>query len=483
MGIAVLILPAGPAETLTTLSSFLVVAREDDHAVVLDVGDVVVDRRVTAVTRPDLETLLAHTDDEWVTIVHAGDQFEPGAFDAIADYLSRVEVDVIYTDHRVLGEGTMLKPRWQPRLLEQSPYLGRLVVVRRELAVATAASWKGEWDHHLRVTAMARRVGHVPVVAVAIDPSGIETAGGSPMALVRSHLRRTGEDAVVSRRPDGSLRVRATVPPDHIVSIIIPTKGSARTIRGETIVLAENLIHSLAATTHTAWEAILVASDGSDPAMIAHLASLTDRVRTVSVDGPFNFSASINAGAVEARGDSLLLLNDDTEVIDGDWLTQMLGVLLRPGVGAVGARLLFEDHRIQHVGVVCPPWRLPFHPRMFEPDHEVWDLRQDVEYLAVTGACLLTRRSDFFDIGGFTEELPLNFNDVDYCLKLVLTGHRIVCVNDATLLHFESSTRTAQILEGERAAYHDWLQVTLTDPHTAMWDGVGSGTSDRPPSG
>lgn len=478
VSISIVVLPGRADEVAVTVASFLVVAPADAE---LRVGGTLPagmsDRRIVAFGPQPIEELLRHSltssSGGWVAMLRAGDEFEPGALAAVEAYLSEIDADVVYTDHRYVGsrDGVALKPRWLPRLLEQTNYLGRLVAVRRGLAEqAIGEPWNGEWDYLLRVTERARHVGHVPVVAVSLSAPELESSHQHPIAIVEGHLRRTTGESVVSRRPDGSARVRAHVPPDHMVSIIVPTRGGRRRIGEAEVLLAENMILSLIAlTTHPTWEVILVASEGTDPLVLDRLMALDGRVSAIKVEGTFNFSASVNAGARAARGPSLLLLNDDVEVLEPAWLSEMLGVLLRTGTGAVGAKLLYPDRTIQHIGVVCPPYGLPLHPRIFERDSGTWDTTLDVDYLAVTGACLLTHRSDFFEVGGFTENLPLNFNDVDYCLKLALRGRATVCVNAATLLHFESSTRTAQILDYERDAYRAWEAVTLTDPHTAYW--------------
>lgn len=481
MSLSIVMLPGSADGEAVTVRSFLAVAEADSEMVVTGVvPDGIDDERVRSIAEPGLKPVLGQAATSsrggWVALVGAGDQFEPGALAAISCYLAEIDADVVYTDHRYVRpeDGPPLqKPRWLPRLLEQTNYLARLVAVRRDIAIrALSEPWQGEWDYLLRATEQAHRVGHIPVVAVALAaPIAIESIDAA-RGVVQRHLARSGSPARVVANADGSLRVRGVVPKGHVVSIIVPTGGARRKVRGQEVVLVENLLRSLLTRTrYPHWEVVVVASAGTDPAVLDRCREADpSRVRVLHVDGAFNFSSSVNAGAHAARGSSLLLLNDDTEVVSREWLGDMVSVLARPSTGAVGAKLLFPDGTVQHIGVVCPPNQLPMHPRIFEPDSTSWDMTLDVDYLAVTGACLLTDRELFLRVGGLSEALPLNFNDVDYCLRLAELGLTNTCVNSSVLVHFESSTRPARILDSERTAYFSWEPVTIADPHVAYWN-------------
>jgi GT2 family glycosyltransferase len=171
------------------------------------------------------------------------------------------------------------------------------------------------------------------------------------------------------------------------------------------------------------------------------------RVRILALPGPFNFSALNNAGAAQARGEILLFLNNDVEVIEPDWLREMVSQALRPGIGCVGAKLLYTDRTIQHAGIVLQADPLAMH--VFRTQH--WqELGPDANlagvrgYLAVTAACMAMRRKLFDAVGGFDEDhLKVAYNDVDLCLRVDEAGYRNVCSPFAMLLHRESATRSA----------------------------------------
>jgi GT2 family glycosyltransferase len=188
----------------------------------------------------------------------------------------------------------------------------------------------------------------------------------------------------------------------------------------------------------------------------------------VPYDADFNFSATVNLGAAHALGRHLLLLNDDTEAVSPGWLEAMLDAARAPRVGAVGARLLFEDGTLQHAG----------HTYRTSLDHVAFGMQGDAPgrddilrrrrlVAGVTAACMLTPASVYDEVGGFTELLPRNYNDVDYCMKLRHAGYSIVYEPAAVLHHFESRTRVAGIEPHEiEVIQRRWLSKLALDPFT-----------------
>jgi GT2 family glycosyltransferase len=198
------------------------------------------------------------------------------------------------------------------------------------------------------------------------------------------------------------------------------------------------------------------------------------RIRTVTCEttGPFSFAATINCAARHATGDHLLLLNDDTEVIAAEWMRAMLEFSQQPDIGAVGAKLLFPDGRLQHTGVVVGIGGGACHVLSGHPGDTpgyfgaAWIIRN---YSAVTGACLMTRREIFESLGGFDERFATDFNDVDYCLRVRERGYRIVVTPFATLYHFEGASfgsRERQVNPQEvRLMSERWAGVIAHDPY------------------
>jgi GT2 family glycosyltransferase len=175
--------------------------------------------------------------------------------------------------------------------------------------------------------------------------------------------------------------------------------------------------------------------------------------RVVPYRKPFNFADKCNVGAVVAEGEHLLFLNDDTDVVTPHWIESLLMYSRAPGIGAVGARLLFSDGRLQHVGVVMDAGATHAHHIYsgYAGDHAGYfnSCRTPCNYSAVTAACIMTPRTVFEQVGGFTRDLPVNFNDVDFCLKLREAGYRVVYDPGCELYHHESSTRPARVEQEE----------------------------------
>ena len=176
------------------------------------------------------------------------------------------------------------------------------------------------------------------------------------------------------------------------------------------------------------------------------------RLRLVEFTDPFNFSEKCNVGALHASGDVLLFLNDDVEAETEGVVEQLIAPLSEPGVGATGAKLLFESSRIQHAGLVYGSGTITHkyykegHPYAEGSYGELW---MNHEVSALTGACLAMRREVFEEVGGFCEGLPLNYNDVDICLKIRRAGHRLVWLHDVVLFHFESISRSSDVADWE----------------------------------
>lgn len=432
-----------------------------------------------------LNAAAARARGRYTALLAAGDRFEPGALPAVVEMLDHLdggaeEPAVLYTDESGPG-GPFHKPRWVPAYLEAWNYLGRLTFVRADL-LAEAGGWRPgaamEWDLAVRVTEQTSAVVHVPVTGLvrgSQPPSGTGTWEAGRRAVAERYARLgvparvelTGAD---DGEAPGFVRVWREVPDPPFVSIVIPTVGARRNVRGtDTLLVAQALRSLVERTTYTRWEAVLVTSEGTPAGAVGECRGIVgDRLTVVPVEGAFNFSRSVNAGAAAARGEQLLLLNDDVEPLQPRWLERMVAVAADPEVGVVGAKLLFEDGRVQHVGVSFQLDGEPMHPHIFEADDAGYFGSKvvDMDHTAVTGACLLTPRVLFAEVGGFSEDLPLNYNDVDYCLKVRAAGRRVLCTPFARLYHYESSSREAQIDREESAAMAWWRHRTLADPYT-----------------
>jgi GT2 family glycosyltransferase len=269
----------------------------------------------------------------------------------------------------------------------------------------------------------------------------------------------------------GVYRLTPALHETPLVSIIIPTAGLARVVRGETMNLVLNCVESiLSQSTYREYEVICVI-DGqtSEDTRNALMSSGDPRLRLVEYLLAFNFARKINFGAAHSRGDYLLLLNDDTQVITPNWIESMLCYAQSDRVGAVGAKLLFSDGRIQHVGVVAVDGN-PGHPYYnFPADSTGYanNLLVPQNYAAVTAACLMSPRRAFEEVGGLSLSFPMNYNDVDYCLKLRHLGYRVVFNPEAELYHYEASSRmTGEVADEELHLLQSrWGSILRNDPY------------------
>jgi GT2 family glycosyltransferase len=456
--------------------------------------------RIRVAHRPENGGIVAASNDalalaqgEFVALLDHDDKLHPDALRLVDEAIgSDLEVDYVYTDEDKIEErgrhlSPFLKPDWSPERMRTQMYTCHLSVLRRVLVEAVGgfdAGFEGaqDWDLVLRATERARKVLHVPRVLYHWRSIATSAAAGEavkPWAFeagkraVQAHCDRIGLEATVERDFDdqGIYRLNPRASREPSVSIVIPTNGQIREVRYQETVLVENCVRSLVGDSSYSNYEIVVVIDMSTPRSVRNrLRELGgDRLRLVDFDRPFNFSEKINAGAVRSEGDHLLLLNDDIEVVTTDWLERMVMYSELDGIGAVGARLLLEDGRLQHGGVNFEGG-LPGHPYYGWPGDAAGyanNLKVSRNLLAVTGACLMTRHELFDQVGGFTTTFPVNYNDVDYCLKLREIDRRAVYLGDVAMIHFESSSRPSDVAEWEKQKLlARWAPMTLPDPYS-----------------
>ncbi|KQU17725.1 glycosyl transferase [Methylobacterium sp. Leaf94] len=399
---------------------------------------------------------------------------------------------LIYSDEdKIDGRGRRFEPHFKSgfdrELLYGQNYINHLTVIRTEAIRAVGGlrpGFEGSQDHDLLLRITARltpdRIRHIPRILYHWRAAG-GSGTFSDRALERSEVARLRALAEVAaplratavRGPLGFNRLVRPVPePAPLVSVVIPTRDRAD-------LLAVALAGVLDATDYPAIEVLIVDNDSREPRTRDLFARYSNdaRVRVVSVPGPFNFSDLSNRGAAAARGPLLLFLNNDVEVIEPGWLREMVSIALTPDIGAVGAKLLYPDHTLQHGGIVLGIGGVAghSHPGLSEDDPGYFArmvLTQEVS--AVTGACLLLRASVFSEGGGFdANDLAVAFNDVDLCLRLRAQGYRIVWTPHARLIHHESKSRGAEDTPEKLARFERevrvmqdrWGAVLRADPY------------------
>jgi O-antigen biosynthesis protein len=402
---------------------------------------------------------------QFLALLDHADLLVPHALERMHAVLAESqEADYAYSNEALVdSEGEQYdefrKPGWSPERLRGHLYTGHLAVFRASLVREVGgfrAGYDGAHDHDLvlRVTERAQRVVHVPEVlyhwrvppgGVADDTEDKQQSWAAGCRAVQDQLDRLGIAGTAScGRLSGTYRIDRVADPGTSVSVIIPTRGGSAMVWGERRCFVVEAVASVLARTRLPRLQLVVVYDlDTPPDVLTRLRDLAgDHLLLVPFAMPFNFSAKCNAGFVASSGDVVVLLNDDVEAITEGFLEQLVAPLAEPGVGMTGARLLFGDGRLQHGGHLYEDGYHHAFIRASPNDPGPFAaLRVNRECSGLTAACVALRRETYEDVGGMCEELPLNFNDVDFSYKIRGTGRRLLWLADVELYHFESQTR------------------------------------------
>ncbi len=421
-------------------------------------------------------------DEDFVAFVEAGDELTPDALFEMALALNRhPDADMLYSDEDELDErgaahAPHFKPDWLPDSFLSRMYTGQLAVYRRA-ALEAAGGLRPEfgaasdYDLVLRLSERTERIHHLP--RVLYHARHKVSPGPAAVRAIDEALVRRGEAGSASERADcpGVYLVRYAIREPKRVSVIVPTRD-----HGDDV---DRCLASLfAKTSYPDLEVIVVDNGSRDRASLATFErwrTSEPRVRVVRYDVPFNFSAINNFAVTQASGDYLLFLNNDTEALSEGWIEALVEQVQRPSIGAAGALLLYPDGTVQHAGVIVGIGGTAGHSHKLYPAGAPGYanmLKAINNYSAVTGACLMTRRAVFEQVGGFDESLTVAFNDVDLCLKIGAAGYRIVSLPHVVLTHFESKSRghdvgtfkVARSLSEVRTMRERWSGILEHDP-------------------
>jgi O-antigen biosynthesis protein len=413
---------------------------------------------------------------EFIAFLDHDDEITPNALGEVALYIAEnPHTDFIYSDDdKIDTQGQryapQFKPDWSPELLLSYMYMSHLCVVRRNIfeeveGIRVGFEGSQDYDFALRATEKARHIAHLPLILYhwrAVPGSTAVSGDSKPASFeagiksVQEALQRRGVDGVVFQ-PEWAIKGKAGIFehkfPDigPSVSIIIPTKNRVDLLR--------RCISSLEKTIYQNYQIIIIDNESDELETLDYLEKLPHKVLKISnPDNTFNFAAINNRAVENVDTDYVLFLNNDTEVISPDWLSQMVGYAKFTNAGAIGARLLYPDRRIQHAGVVHGFHDgLAGHAFKLVPDWNTGYLSYAKvvrNYSAVTAACLLTPRRLFLDLGGFNEkDFAVAYNDVDYCYRLLENNYRCIYCPSAELLHYEGTSRGFKDNPQERVAY------------------------------
>ena len=398
-----------------------------------------------------LATAIAQASGDYVVPLAPGNALPETALFHLAEALQAdPRAEILFGDHDEIDphghrRRPWFKPLWNEEMFLAQDYISEVCAIEIALArrvVADGGDLGGAPVFALLLRASSRVQGgivHVPRIVCHVQAGSPPADQDARVAEVSRHVAASG--ATASRGPFGSVQVSWPLPTERpLVSIIIPTRDKVELLRA--------CVGSvLAATTYAEFEIIVVDNGSAHRATLDYLSAIANHpaISILTYDRPYNYSAINNFAAAHARGTFLCLLNNDTEVIVEGWLTEMMRYAVRPGIGAVGAKLLYDDGSIQHAGVIVGLGEAAGHAHRFAPSDELGYFAQPhVAHFAsaVTGACLVIDKQKFEAVGGLDEQnLAIAFNDVDLCLKLERAGWRNVYVPHAVLVHHESKSR------------------------------------------
>ena len=394
---------------------------------------------------------LALATGEFVGLLDHDDELKPDALFEVVKLLNvRRDLDFVYSDEdKKEPDGRLVepffKPDWSPDLLMSVNYVAHFSVFRKEIVDRLDGfrpTYDGSQDYDLvlRVTEITDMVAHIPrplytwrkvpgSAASAPDAKRFAYRAGKE-ALECALARRGLEGDVLDGQTKGRYRVKYKIVGNPKVAIIIPTRDRLDMLRR----CVESIKRK---SSYNNYEIIIVDNNSKQPETLDYLSSLTEKV--ISYPHEFNFPRMMNFAAREADCDALIFLNNDTEVITGEWIEAMLEHGQRPEIAAVGARLLYPHGQVQHEGIIVGLGG----GSAGNIDHAgYWDLGETIRNCsAVTAACMLTRPSVFWELGGFDERLRVAFNDVDFCLRAREKGYSIIYTPFSTLYHHEGATR------------------------------------------
>ncbi len=399
---------------------------------------------------------------EYLVFADHDDVLTPNAlFECAKAMNEHPETDVLYSDEdKMTMDGNKffqphMKPDFNPDLLCTVNYICHLFVTKRTLAEKVGflrPEYDGaqDYDFIFRCTEKAEKIVHIPKVlyhwrchedSTSENPESKLYAFDAGARAIAAHYERIGIKAEVKKGEYlGLYRTRFIREYDPLISIIIPNKDHIDDLKRCMDAIDEK-------STYRNYEYIIVENNSTDEKTFAwykELEQTKKNVRVVYWKGEFNYSAINNFGEKEAKGEYLLLLNNDTEMINPDCLEELLGYCMRENTGAVGARLYYGDNTIQHAGVVIGFGGIAGHCFVQQKRENTGYCHRIIcaqDYSAVTAACMMVKRSAFHEVGGLDENLKVAFNDIDFCLKLRAAGYLIVYNPYAELYHYESKSR------------------------------------------
>jgi GT2 family glycosyltransferase len=438
---------------------------------------------------------------DFVGMLDHDDVLWPNALFEVAKVLNQDRsVDFMYSDedkiehNRSDRHNPFFKPDWNPEFLESVNYITHFAVIRRTVikklgGFRSAFDGAQDWDMFLRVVNVTKKIVHIPTILYSWRMSETSTASSTDAKPYVRKAQQTAIEDSLKERGFGSAKVVRGMARDYwnvvypidgnpLISIVIPTKNQAAILRR----CVESIYKK---TTYKNFEVILVDTGSTEKTVLRWYREVSKRYENVTIlnwpEQPFSYARSCNFGAAKAKGEYLVMLNNDTEVLTSDWLQLLLSDAQRVDVGPVGCKLYYPDGvHIQHAGIgigfggIAANSLSPIHSKQMAPlQHLYANTRHQVS--AVTAACMMLKKDRFDEVGGFDEKFRVTYNDVDLCLRMNKAGYRSIYNPCVELLHHESISvgmptekkkrDTKEFDEAKVLFTKRWHEVINHDPH------------------
>ena len=377
---------------------------------------------------------------DFVCILEPGNKLDNNAFFKICEFLNKnIDSEIIYTDNdRADNDGNrsnpFFKPDWSPYLFFSMNYLSPLCFIRKEifnkLSLNEISSSTLHYEIILKATEISKKIKHMSLPLCSVPQKSLSNQFLEKKNTLSSYFKRKKINATVrSNAKSDMFNVKFNFENNPLVSIIIPTKNNVKILK--------RCVESIKKyTSYTNFEIIIVDNNSTELGVKSYYESLSCTI--LYYKDLFNFSKMNNYAVKHAKGDLLLFLNDDTKVLEPDWLQEMIGICTQNDVGAVGTKLVYSDNTIQHAGIVILDTGAGFHPfqNTQEDSNKYFNLINAMrDCSAVTGACLMTKKEIFTKINGFDDTFDLYYGDADLCLRIIDSGYHVVYTPFTKLLH------------------------------------------------
>ena len=413
---------------------------------------------------------------DFVCVLEPGSKLDNSALFKTCEFLNKnIDSEIIYTDNDYLGNNgdrinPFFKPAWSPYLFFSMNYLSPLCFIRKEifnkLSLNEISSSALHYEIILKAIEISKKIKHVSLPLCSVLQKSFSNNFLEKKNILSSYFKRKKINATIGSNTEHDIfNIKFNFENNPLVSIIIPTKNNKKILK--------RCIESIQKhTSYKNFEIIIVDNNSTDLGTKSYYKSLSCMI--LDYKGSFNFSKMNNYAVKHAKGDFLLFLNDDTKVLEPNWLQEMIGVCSQNDVGAVGAKLVYSDNTIQHAGIVILDTGAGFHPfqNIPEDSNKHFNLINAMrDCSAVTGACLMTKKEIFAKINGFDDVFDVYYGDVDLCLRIIDSGYYVVYTPSVKMLHEGSHSIKASMQSTAHFAVENhfnfikkWPMVKNGDP-------------------